>query len=217
MRDLLLILHIGAGSVSLLLGTFLLIRRKGDRLHRKLGLVFYYGMLVVAFSSFGLAYISRNFFLAVMGVFALYLTVTGKRYIEASRDGKMGNINDWMISLFMMCFSLTLLFRGLRSLIDSDSFGIVSIVFGLLSLLMVAADFKNYRIKGISSPDAIRMHLQRMCAAYIASLTAFVVVNFPSDLVKPSMSFIPWLAPTLIVTPLIFKWSRKYRQSTPDS
>jgi hypothetical protein len=43
-----------------------------------------------------------------------------------------------------------------------------------------------------------------MCGAYIASLTAFLVVN-----VKILPSLIVWLLPTMVITPLIFIWSKK--------
>ena len=212
MRDIFMPLHIVSGALSLLLGTYLLLRRKGDKLHRRLGLVFYYGMLVVAFSSLGLAIVNPNFFLAMIGVFTLYLNVTGKRYLVASRNGNTGEIFDWMISFLMMCFALILLFTGLRSLINSDSFGIVALVFGIMSLLMVAADYRIFRQKNIINPAAILMHLQRMCAAYIAALTAFIVVNFPYERIDPSMGFIPWLLPGVIVAPFIAKWSRRYKK-----
>jgi uncharacterized membrane protein YjdF len=45
-----------------------------------------------------------------------------------------------------------------------------------------------------------------MTGAYIASLTAFAVVNTPNRL-----SFLPWLLPAIIIVPLIIKWTKKYK------
>jgi hypothetical protein len=45
-----------------------------------------------------------------------------------------------------------------------------------------------------------------MMGAYIASLTAFVVVNAPER-----ASIIPWVLPAIFLVPLIVKWSRKYK------
>ena len=51
-------------------------------------------------------------------------------------------------------------------------------------------------------------HLQRMTGSYIAACTAFLVVNL--DKVKiPIPPVIAWLLPTMILTPLIIKWSRE--------
>jgi uncharacterized membrane protein YbaN (DUF454 family) len=49
-----------------------------------------------------------------------------------------------------------------------------------------------------------------MTGAFIASATAFLVVNakyFP-DIIP---GFVYWLLPTIIFTPLIVKWSKKYQ------
>jgi len=45
---------------------------------------------------------------------------------------------------------------------------------------------------------------------YIAATTAFLVVNLPQDILPGYLNFIPWLTPTVILVPLIFKWTRKY-------
>jgi hypothetical protein len=48
------------------------------------------------------------------------------------------------------------------------------------------------------------IHIQRMVGSYIAALTAFLVVN--NTYLPPLMA---WLMPTIIMTPLIFYWSKK--------
>jgi uncharacterized membrane protein len=214
MHRVFLVLHIISGAVGLIAGTYAMIRRKGDRSHRITGQVFYYAMLGAAISAIALSLINPNTFLGMLGVFTLYLNLTGRRYVVASRTGNTGDITDWLLSLFMMCFALALVFSGLRAVVSSNSFGIVSVVFGLISLFMIAGDFRNYRPKTISNPVAIKSHLQRMCATYIASLTAFIVVNFPKGLLDVSLNFIPWLVPTVVVTPFIVKWSKRY--TTPN-
>lgn len=53
-RNLWLVLHLVAVLPALPLGAYVLVRRKGDRLHRMLGKVWALLMLVAAISSFGL-------------------------------------------------------------------------------------------------------------------------------------------------------------------
>ena len=48
-----------------------------------------------------------------------------------------------------------------------------------------------------------------MMGSYIAAMTAFIVVN---NTILPEI--VAWLLPTVIVTPLIIKWSRKYKIQT---
>ena len=55
------------------------------------------------------------------------------------------------------------------------------------------------------------IYIGRMIGAYIASLTAFIVVNakyFPID-IDP---IILWLGPTLILTPFLVYWSKPFKK-----
>ena len=70
-------------------------------------------------------------------------------------------------------------------------------------------DFSNYRGQVKEKNYWLLMHLQRMTGAYIASATAFLVVNakyIPFEL----PAFVFWLLPTAVLTPLIVSWSKKY-------
>jgi len=82
------------------------------------------------------------------------------------------------------------------------------VTFGLLGLLFVRQDFQNYRGKAKAKNYWLLAHLQRMTGAFIAALTAFLVVN-AQHLPNQIPGFIYWLLPTLIFTPLIISWSRK--------
>jgi hypothetical protein len=53
----------------------------------------------------------------------------------------------------------------------------------------------------------IANHLIRMMGATIAVITAFLVVNVHFD-----PGWVVWLAPTVVLTPLIIVWSRRARQ-----
>lgn len=106
----------------------------------------------------------------------------------------------------MILFALAFFVQGARSLSQGNFFGVVMLVFGAIGTLMVYGDIKFYQGIIKSRTFWLRGHIARMCGAYIASLTAFLVVN---------IYFLPplviWLLPTVIITPLIVKWSRKYK------
>ena len=90
-----------------------------------------------------------------------------------------------------------------------DSMGIALVVFGLIGLQNVRKDLQNYRGKIKFKMYWLREHIIRITAAYIASFTAFIVVNrnhFPNGI--PEVVY--WLLPTVFLTPLIFKWVRQY-------
>ena len=93
-------------------------------------------------------------------------------------------------------------------MVKSNYFGLVFIVFGYLGLSFVKTDFNHFKGKFKSKNYWLLAHLQRMIGGYIASLTAFLVVNVAYLPQVPAFVF--WLLPTLIFLPLILKWSRMY-------
>jgi uncharacterized membrane protein len=208
----LLILHIIGGAIGLICGTINLIRRKGDKLHRLSGKIFVNAMLLAGFSAIVLSILNPNYFLTIVGVFTIYMVGTGYRYIrlrleQVDNDPKA---LDWVLTYGMALAGLLFLVLGIKALIGGDTFGIVYIVFGSISLLFVRADLVNYRGKAREKNYWLLAHLQRMTGGYIAALTAFLVVNinsFPSAI--PGIVY--WLLPTAILTPLIIQWSRRYR------
>lgn len=106
----------------------------------------------------------------------------------------------------MLIFSFGFITYGLLLLINSNNFGSVLIVFGSMSILMVLQDFRTYRGKSKLKNFWLLIHFQRMIGAYIAAITAFLVVN---NTYLPSI--IAWLMPSVIIVPLIFLWSKKYK------
>ena len=209
---LFLLLHIAGGSIGLISGSINLIRRKGDKKHKSIGRIFLYSMLTAGFTSLILSTIHPNSFLFMVGVFTLYMVGTGSRYIYLKMLGNMQGPKaiDWIISISMLLAGIYLLGIGIKNIAGENMFGIVFIVFGLIGLNFVRIDINNYRGRIKEKNYWLLVHLQRMTGSYIAAFTAFLVVNahylpieFPAIVV--------WLLPTVILTPLIVRWSNKYR------
>ena len=203
----LLVIHIIAGSIGLLTGTINLIREKGTESHKKIGTLFLYGMLVNGFAGFAMSLIHTNYFLLIIAVFSIYLVGTGQRSLSLKLltiGQKPSNI-DWILSISMLVFALGFIGFGGYLIFNQNNFGIVLIVFGMISILMVLQDFKNYKGNSKYKNHWLLTHIQRMIGGYIAATTAFLVVN---NTILPGV--IAWLLPTVILTPLIFYWSRKY-------
>ncbi|MFT3910884.1 MAG: hypothetical protein QM737_15810 [Ferruginibacter sp.] len=207
-----LVLHILGGSVGLLSGTINLVRKKGDKRHKLVGKFFLYGMLTAGISSLALSIIHPNYFLFIVGLFTIYLIATGSRYLHLKMLGhnQQPAKIDWAITIIMLLTGLIFIGFGIKLLVVGKLFGIVFIVFGALAIFLVRIDFKNYKGKIVAKNYWLLSHLQRMTGAYIASLTAFLAVNatyFPEQI----PGFIFWLLPTVILVPLIFKWTNKYK------
>jgi uncharacterized membrane protein len=202
-----LILHIFFGSIGLLAGTYNMAAKKGDKLHKLIGKIFAISMLGAGFSSLLLAILHRNDFLLAVGIFTIYLTATGWRYLYLKNiiEGQKPLIIDWIIMVFMALGIVVFVTIGTKSILDKNYFGIIIFAFAWRGITFVIHDFKTYQGKIKEKNYWLIAHLQRMSSAYIASLTAFVVVNAPNK-----FSFVPWLLPAAIFVPFIIKWTRKY-------
>lgn len=206
-----LVLHIIGGSLGLLTGLCNIIRKKGDRNHKLVGKVFFISMLTAGISSLILSSLHPHSFLFIVGVFTLYMICSGQRYLKHKQVDKFNlGFIDWAITICMLIAGLMFVGTGVLGLIKSNLFGIVYIVFGSLGSLFVWQDYNNYTKKTKIKNYWLLAHLQRMIGSFIASLTAFLVVNakyFP-DLIP---SYVYWLLPTVIFVPLIIQWSNRYQ------
>lgn len=207
---ILLILHIAGGFTGLLSGSINLTMKKGGKRHRKVGRVFVVGMLTAGFSALGLSAIHPNYFLFMVGIFTLYMVSTGNRYIFFRLMAKEAKpqLLDWILTIAMGVIGSLLIGFGIWLLINSNNFGIVFIFFGVIGLGFVRNDLKNYRGNSPFKNYWLLSHISRMTGGYIASLTAFLVVNAQySPVHVPSVMV--WLFPSFLLVPFIFKWSRK--------
>lgn len=199
----LLAIHIGAGFAALAVGGAIVALTKGNALHRRLGRIFGYAMLTVAATAVALAVLRPNVFLFTIALFSFYLVATGWL---AARQRSAAAAGAWDLALAVFGAIAAAAMLAAAGLLWEGG-GVqpaVLTVFGLILGVMAGYDLLLYGRGGAKGPARIGRHLQRMTAAWIASLTAFAVVNldFLPDLVV-------WLGPTLLVSPLITYWSQK--------
>jgi uncharacterized membrane protein len=208
--NVLLVLHIIGGTAGIMSGTINIIRKKGDLLHKNVGKIFLYSMLMTGFSSLTLATMHPNNLLFIIGIFTIFLVGTGRRYLSLKglAKGQRPHLVDWLLTGMMLVFGIIFISFGVYFLIKNELFGIVYLVFGLTGLRYVMKDFNYYRGQKITLKNYwLIEHIGRTMAGYLASLTALLVVN------SAYLSFIPtvllWLLPTIVFVPLIVYWSKK--------
>ncbi|MBL0316804.1 MAG: hypothetical protein IPP69_13985 [Flavobacteriales bacterium] len=204
-----LFLHIVGGSLGLLTGMMNMLRKKGDKNHKRTGI--FIAMITAGVSSLALASLHPNYFLFMVGVFTLYMVLSGQRYLKHQQQNNIDAKGiEWTITILMLCASLLFIGMGIFSISKSNLFGLVFVTFGSLGILFVRQDFQNYQDKSPLKNYWLIGHLQRMIGGFIAALTAFLVVNaklFPDQI----PGYLIWLLPSALLTPLIIKWSRQYR------
>jgi len=204
---ILLAFHILGGSISLLLGLYILLIQKGDKIHKKIGNIYFLAMLTASIVSLPMSYLHPNYFLFIIGIFTSYMLLTGRRYLKIKSITDVQK-TDWALSIIMLIFAFAFIGFGIYNIVKNNYFGIVFIVFGSIGLSFVYQDRINYLGKSAIKNYFLMSHIQRMIGSYIASATAFLVVN---NNVLPSI--VAWLLPTVLLVPLIIFWSRKYKKA----
>lgn len=205
--SLLLFLHILGGSIGLLCGLLVFILKKGTSRHANLGRLFILGMLLTGITAQLMAFIRPNAFLFMVGVFTIYQVGTGARAIY-SKSFRAQHSIDRFLQFGMVIAGLSLVYLGIKKLWVGDLFGIVFVVFAGIGLLMALQDIRSTAIPH-DKKAYIRKHLQRLGGGFIASATAFLVVNI-RELPDWLPAWTLWLLPTVLISPLIVYYSRKH-------
>lgn len=201
-----LIIHILFGSVALFVAPAAMLTAKGGLWHRRWGKMFFWSITAVAVTAVVMSLIRSGLFFLLVALFSFYLALTGYRVLYRKTPQQRPGKADWTAASTMLLGSLALVAYGVYRMLTS-SFGIVALVFGGLGLLVAIRDIYEFRHHPEDKQAWWYSHMTRMLAAYIATVTAFSVVNF---------KFLPplprWLWATVAGTVGIVIWTRYYRR-----
>ena len=200
----LLYLHILAGFISLAIAYVLLFIKKGNKRHKKLGMIYVYGMTTIFVTAIPLSLLGEfNSFLFVIAIFSFYLAFSGYRQ-GRDRNGAREQI-DKVLGVFITATSILFYSMAMSLYLIEDSMWITSVVFGSIALGMGINDFRRMKIdERPDFYDRTNLHLNLMLAGTIATTTAFIVTLNPF-----SIDWLNWVAPTIVGTPIIIYFSRR--------
>ncbi len=212
----LIIIHAAAGTVALLAGPVAMFAKKGARHHRRAGLFYFYSMVAVFVTAVVVAYFKSLSFLFMVAFFSFYLVLSGYRALRwksLTSGGKVAR-TDWIIQIAAGLTAVVLLAWGTFQVLNGSLFGSVAVVFGGIALLRVWQTTSRFRTPPEDKAYWLYAHIVGMSAGYIATLTAFLVVNV--HFLSP---VIVWLLPTVIGAPLILSVTRsiKAKKASRDS
>ena len=206
---LLLAVHIAAGTIALFAAPGAMLLAKGGQWHRRLGRTFVRAMGIVAATAIMLATLRPNLFLVLVAVFSFYLAFTGQRAIARRRlaPGQLATPRDWVGAIVAGGGAIALLLWAVLPRAGGrPGLWPVALVFGLVGLLLAGREAQGFRHVATEPRAWLYRHMGNMLGAYIATVSAFSVVNFS---VLPPL--VRWLWPTMIGVPLIVVWTRHYR------
>jgi uncharacterized membrane protein len=195
-------IHIVGGSIALLSAAAAVSTKKGATQHRRFGKWYVIGMSAVFLTSIPLAFLNNNVFLFLIALFSLYLVFSGYRF--AKNKSGIPQLQDWVAVAIMLLSGIGM--EGMAYMFyaggDAEGRWVILMVFGLIASILGIVDFVTLWTRTATGKHRIARHLTNMLSGTIATITAVLVVNVDTDPV-----WIAWLAPTVVITPLITYWN----------
>ena len=200
--DLLLLIHILAGTIALFAAAFAICSEKGKKIHITAGKTYYWGMVGIFLTALPMSIINKEISLFLVAFFSFYLAFAGRRFAQ-NRTGVASRI-DWIAVGLMIVTGIGMWLLAIFYFIDSNSDYIVLFFFGFISIVLGYTDYKTHKHQEATGKKRIARHLSNMLAGTIAVVTAVLVVN-----VNMEPQWLPWILPTVILVPVISWWNWK--------
>ena len=172
----LLLGHIGGGTVALASGAVAMAARKGQRLHRAAGQVFFISMLSMAGSATVASFFLPDKLLILISIFTLYLTVTAwqagrRRPDPAFAFERRAFVAGGLIALAMF------LTAGVAAMSAGGAIGgytyPLPLVIGGIATLGAAMDLRVVRLGGLVGPARLARHVWRISTAFFIASGSF--------------------------------------------
>jgi len=201
-------IHAFFGGIGLITGVANVALKKGSQWHKNMGKIFSYAMVISSLISLWVARMPNheNLFLFLIGVFTIYMVLSGNRALTLKKHIKSKADNlDKLVSGTMALASVAMIVIGTIGVIQKNNNSTLYIFFGVLGLFMTYKDYRIFKTFTKNENAWVINHVGRIMGALIASITAFLVSGLKID------TIMVWIAPTVIGTIYIIYWNRKIR------
>jgi hypothetical protein len=203
------ILHIVAGLQAFVVAPAALVTAKGGLARRRWGKLDFWSMAVVVVSAAILATWRPLVWLALVAVFSFYSALSGYRALSRKRPhaGVAANALDWLAAGLTLTASAALFALGVAQPIDTWArISTIAMVLGLRGVAVATRDLVSFTWPSRNRQAWWFSHMTGMLGSWIATVSAFSVVNF---------TFLPltahFLWPSSVGVRLIFAWIAYYR------
>ena len=205
---ILIYIHAFFGGLGLITGLGSIIVKKGSIPHKNMGKLFSIGMIVSSLISMPIAWMPNheNLFLFLIGLFTIYLVVSGNQILTfKSKNKQVAEPIDKIISGSMLILSVFMILFGVYGLVKGNSAYSLFVFFGGFGLSLTLRDFIFYKRYTNTNNAWLSNHIGKMIGAYIASVTAFIVAGLGIA------NLIAWMLPSVLGTFYIIYWRRKLK------
>ena len=163
------------------------------------GRVYAVGMTVVFVTAIPLAIFADSIFLFLIALFSFYLVFAGWRFARNRR--RRAHPADWVAVSAIGITGLAMWVYAVMIALDGSSQWVTLLIFGGIAVALGAADARFHWTQP-GGQRRVSRHLTNMMAGTIATITAVTVVNVSMEPV-----WVPWILPTVVITPLIVWWN----------
>jgi uncharacterized membrane protein len=203
---LLLFVHVAAGVTALISATATLFTRMGAQAHRTIGMTYVWSMFVITVTAIPVTFLRPSVFLFVISVFSGYMALIG--YRRGRRNDTVNHI-DRTAARIMLATAVLMIGYGLLMVISAAPLGWALAAFGALGVQFGREDLRD-TTQPLPQRTKVARHLQRMLGGTIATITAVLVTQVAPRVSNDGFAeTLIWLAPTLLLTPLIAVWSAR--------
>jgi uncharacterized membrane protein len=213
-------LHIGGGTAGLVSGTVAVFARKGGRLHRSAGNVFFVSMSVMAAFALFLAVTIPDPVNVFIALFSAYLVATAWMTVRR-REGASGLAEKIaLLVALILCAPFAILSFQLATGLDPMFKSTVPLkgpvliaIYGFTSVLALAAigDARMVLAGGISGARRIARHLWRMCLGLTLAAGSAFTNGLPRLLPGPHHVSPAFFLPQLVPLGMLIFWMIRVR------
>ena len=200
--QLLLIIHILAGTVALMSAALAVSSAKGKKFHVLSGRTYFWSMVSIFLTAIPMSVVSSNTFLFLIAIFSFYLAFAGMRFAR-NRNG-VPSIIDWLAVGLMVFSGISMWLLAAVYFVNKNPQYITLMVFGFIAVILGYTDFRSYKNKTAIGKQRISRHLTNMMGGTIAVITAVLVTN-----VNIEPIWIWWIFPTITIVPVIVWWNHR--------
>ena len=222
---MLLTIHIAAGGLAIILGAIALIAKKGGNVHRRIGMLFVYAMLVMGVTASILGIIrTASVSNVVAGVLCAYFVGTALTTVRPpSRWTRIVNASALTVALTL---GLLMVVGGVKSFASPGRspggvpfriIGVMSFILAAVLLLSAAGDVRVMRSGMPRGGPRLARHLWRMCfALFIAAGSFFSIRQRVARILPEPFTTGPMRAlPFLLLFGAMFYWLWRVRRRRP--
>src|SRR6185295_5275354 len=200
------IFHALAGVTGMVSGATALFTRKGARIHRTAGTVFFIAMMTAAATAIYLAWRINNPGFMVGGVLIIYLLATG--WMTARR--RSGRIGAFEIGAFIVAATgaVASFWGAVQEQINGTAFmgGIPAFTFSTVAAIAASLDLSVILRRGLSGKQRLARHLWRTHVGLFAAVGSFFPgqLQFFPEFIQQVRPVILLFIPSFLIIGLMF-------------